>query len=515
MEYGKKYTKKLALILTAIFVVVVLACVGLWLAFESLFIGDQLLQIAAWSVSSIVLIGISVRLIVGLTYKPLRILSDAIVFAGHTSRGGTPPKTDTLSLGREMVSALALQVYDLASMSAQSNKIATNSTESSAISHTLQTPLDRLPMPVIGINSSQIITVANKAAHDYIATADSTLVGSPLYDKVRLSFQNENTFEAWLTDRQANGFKDTQVWQQVRTINPDGTAIKQFDLVASYNKGASDNTETFIVLYDRTDSYMRDDQEINFVALAVHELRTPLTIMKGYIEVFEDEVGPTLNDELKGFMHKMQASAQQLTAFVGNILNIARIEENQLSLKLQSHDWADILHTAVEDLSLRAKVHSLIIDLNVADNLPLVAVDRISIHEVINNLVDNAIKYAGNSHKIVITAKMNTEGLVETSVQDFGIGIPAAVMPDLFQKFYRSHKSRVQIGGTGLGLYLCKAIVSAHDGNIWVNSKEGEGSTFTFTIQPHDNLKHEQTDGENGIMRGAHGWIKNHSMNRQ
>ena len=100
-------------------------------------------------------------------------------------------------------------------------------------------------------------------------------------------------------------------------------------------------------------------------------------------------------------------------------------------------------------------------------------------------------------------------------MQDFGIGIPATAMPDLFQKFYRSHKSSVQVSGTGLGLYLCKSVISAHDGNIWVRSKEGEGSVFTFTIQAFDQLKHEQTNGQDGIMRGAHGWIKNHSLNRQ
>ena len=514
MEYGKKYTQKFAFVMMLVMVFAVLSCLGLWLLFESVFAGDQLLRLSAWSLSSVIIIGLSVRLLVSMSYKPLRVLSDAIVFTGHTSRGGTPPSTDSLFLGREMVSALALQVYDLASMSAQSKHI-TTATDSVSLTDNLASVFDKLPMPVIGIDNAQTITLANKAAQDYIAAEDGNLLGAALYDKLHLTFQDDNTFEAWLTDRQKNSFKDSKVWQQVRTVRPDGTAIKQFDLIANYNKGSSDTTETFLVLYDRTDSYMRDDQEINFVALAVHELRTPLTIMKGYIEVFEDEVGPTLNDELKGFMHKMQASAQQLTAFVGNILNVARIEENQLSLKLQAHDWADILHTAVEDLSLRARVHALMIDVNIEDNLPPVAVDRISIHEVINNLVDNAIKYAGNSHKIVITAKMNTEGLVETSIQDFGIGIPAAVMPDLFQKFYRSHKSRVQIGGTGLGLYLCKAIVSAHDGNIWVHSKEGEGSVFSFTIQPYDHLKHEQTDGENGIMRGAHGWIKNHSMNRQ
>jgi len=169
----------------------------------------------------------------------------------------------------------------------------------------------------------------------------------------------------------------------------------------------------------------------------------------------------------------------------------------------------------VSDLELRAKVNGKHIEVQTDPNLPYVAVDRISIHEVLNNLVDNAIKYSGDSDKIIISSKLNSDGMVEVSIQDFGIGIPQAVMPDLFQKYYRSHKSRVQIGGTGLGLYLSKALVNAHGGNIWVRSKEGEGSIFTFTLQPFDQVKHQQKDGQDGIMRGAHGWIKNHTLNRQ
>jgi signal transduction histidine kinase len=184
-------------------------------------------------------------------------------------------------------------------------------------------------------------------------------------------------------------------------------------------------------------------------------------------------------------------------------------------LSLQEYSWQEIVKVAVEDLSLRAGVYGIHIETNIAPNLPTVAVDRISVHEVINNLVDNAIKYSNKSDHIVITSVLNSEGFVETSVQDFGIGIPAAVIPDLFQKYYRSHKSRVQISGTGLGLYLCRAIVGAHGGNIWVRSKEGEGSIFSFTLQVFDKVKHEQVDGQDGIMRGAHGWIKNHTLNRQ
>jgi signal transduction histidine kinase len=144
-----------------------------------------------------------------------------------------------------------------------------------------------------------------------------------------------------------------------------------------------------------------------------------------------------------------------------------------------------------------------------------VAVDRVSIYEVISNLVDNAIKYSGASHKIIIHAYCTQDNMVETTVEDFGVGIPLSAMPNLFDKFYRHHRNRAQIGGTGLGLYLCKSIIGAHHGHIWVRSREGEGSTFGFTLQPYASLAADKKSGDNGIVRSPHGWIKNHSLYRR
>jgi signal transduction histidine kinase len=215
-------------------------------------------------------------------------------------------------------------------------------------------------------------------------------------------------------------------------------------------------------------------------------------------------------------MAKMSATAQQLSAFVNNILNVARVDNDQLSLRLHEEDWSDIVESTVEMMSLRAKVRGISLTQKIADGLPTVGADRISIQEVIANLIDNAIKYSGTSKEIIISTRLNGEGLVETTVQDFGVGVPGAVLPNLFTKFYRDHHNRAQIGGTGLGLYLAKAIVTAHGGNIWVESKEGKGSTFSFTLLPYAKLAEETKNSDNKeLVRSAHGWIKNHSLYRR
>jgi signal transduction histidine kinase len=166
-------------------------------------------------------------------------------------------------------------------------------------------------------------------------------------------------------------------------------------------------------------------------------------------------------------------------------------------------------------MQLMANVRGIQLTLKIDDKLPTVAVDRVSIYEVISNLIDNAIKYSGTSKKIDIRSYLNRNGLVETTVKDYGVGIPEASISNLFQKFYRNHRSRAQIGGTGLGLYLSKTIMDAHSGHIWVRSKAGEGSVFGFSLQPYSQVASTQENQDNNdIVRNAHGWIKNHSLYR-
>jgi signal transduction histidine kinase len=196
-------------------------------------------------------------------------------------------------------------------------------------------------------------------------------------------------------------------------------------------------------------------------------------------------------------------------------LNVAKIEDNQLTLQLHEENWQSIIDNVVRDLGLRAGVRGITIKTDIAPNLPTVGVDRYSIYEVLANLLDNAIKYSKGTNEIYLTAGLNQNGQVETSVKDFGLGIDSSILPHIFDKFYRNHRNRAQIGGTGLGLYLSHAIVEAHGGQISVASKVDEGSTFSFTVLPFAQLQEATKAGATpNITRNAHGWIKNHALYR-
>lgn len=474
-----------------------------------------------WHLNLTIVIPAAIIVAIGLSYiilavasklftQPLAAIWQGVLHLSPSEQGTAAPNLDRLSVGRELVSNLLGQIYQFVNVTEQTAA----STKAETLDINRNFVAENLPLPLMILDNTETITFANHAAAEYIGTTPTDLIGKNVYMVLDMSFPSEDTFDKWLKTAKTSAATATNTWERIRLSVRDNHPTRLFDLAAYYNRGNAQNLTTMVVLFDHTEQYSQDDQAISFVALSVHELRTPLTLLRGYIEVFEEELADKVDPELRDFMLKMRASAQQLMAFVNNILNVARVEEDQLELRLQEENWGQLLQSALDNLSLRAEVRGIKLELTVAPDLPTVGVDRLSIYEVINNLIDNAIKYSGTSKVIKVNTALAKDGLVETTIQDFGEGIPASIMPNLFTKFYRNHRNRSQIGGTGLGLYLSKAIVAAHGGNLWVRSREGQGSTFGFTILPFEQAKDRGKPGDD-IVRSAHGWIKNHSLYRR
>ena len=436
--------------------------------------------------------------------QPLKALWQTVLHLAPDSNGVAAPTPESLHFGSELVTALSAHIYQLTT--AANLSTSQHEQERRDLSHNFIA--QNLPLPLVLLDTTETVIFANKAAVDYIGMAAADLIGKNVYMVLDMSFPSENTFDKWLKQAKSQTATATNSWERVRLNVRDNHPARLFDLAAYYNKDNPDKIETMLALFDHTNQYSQDDQAVSFIALSVHELRTPLTLLRGYIEVFEDELDGKVNAELQDFMFKMHVQAEQLMAFVNNILNVARIDNDQLELHLQEEQWPVVLKNAIETLSLRAKVRGITLHCRLATDLPTVGVDRLSIHEVINNLIDNAIKYSGTKKVVEIDAHLTPDGLVETTIRDFGLGISSAIMPNLFTKFYRDHRNRAQIGGTGLGLYLSKAIVTAHGGSLWVRSHEGQGSTFGFTLLPYAQLAKElKQSGNQEITRGALGWI--------
>lgn len=435
-------------------------------------------------------------------------LGKAILLVTREDNQVDAPDINKLDASKDFLSKLASDIYDLSQ-----NKPSTDQNAEYRLSF-YTTLANQIALPIIGLDKEKLICFANNSAVEYVNSNIEDCIGKPFYDVFNLSFVSEYTLESWLNKNSDQTVAKTEAWSRVR-LNLENNEMKQFDMVAKYSNDNSFGLETVLALFDYTNKYDKDDSDLSFVSLAAHELRGPLTIVRGYLEVFEDELGDNLNSEQKKFMSNMSASAEQLTAFAANILNVARVEENSLSLNLKECSWPEVLTASCKDMELRAGVHGKHIVYEVSNDLPTVAVDKISIYEVLSNLIDNAIKYTHTDDGIIVKSYLK-DGMVETTVTDKGVGISESIISHIFDKFYRAHQNKNSVGGTGLGLYLSKAIISAHGGTIWVKSKEGEGSTFGFSLPLYASVAEQIKSEDNGsIVRGAHGWIKNHSLYRE
>jgi two-component system phosphate regulon sensor histidine kinase PhoR len=169
------------------------------------------------------------------------------------------------------------------------------------------------------------------------------------------------------------------------------------------------------------------------------------------------------------------------------LLDLSRIESGQVSLELKPVSPTKILSSAAERMRLQAERAGLSLSVECAHDLPRVSADEPRIEQVLVNLIHNAVKFTPPGGDVILSAEASREaeagrGVVRFAVRDSGVGIPADEVPRIFERFYRVDKSRAG-GGTGLGLSISRHLVESHGGQIWAESREGEGSTFYFTLQ--------------------------------
>ena len=236
----------------------------------------------------------------------------------------------------------------------------------------------------------------------------------------------------------------------------------------------------------------------------------------GYLEVLEDELSGVLQADQHELFRRLTVSANRLSGYINNILNTSRYDRRHLKVHLNEDSLSGIYETIRDDMDLRATAQNRLLSVNIPVDLPTIAADRASISEVLGNLIDNAIKYSNEGGAINVTAETKGD-FVEVSIEDHGIGMPGNVVSNLFQKFYRSHRSRETVAGTGIGLYISKAIIESHGGTISVRSEEGRGSTFTAALPIYATVADRLNSGDNtneGLIEHGNGWIKNHSMYR-
>jgi len=239
-----------------------------------------------------------------------------------------------------------------------------------------------------------------------------------------------------------------------------------------------------IVLIDVTKEVEMDQLRSHFISNVSHELRTPVTVLRSYIDTLYNYGNDFDFGTQKEFIGVMNQEIIRLNSMVNDILDFSRYESQNLKPEMKPESIVDIINECVDQVKILAEEHQLIFSIMIEPDLPEVPMNRESITRALTNIISNAIKYSPDGKRIKIRAEHSRVGdYLEVSVEDQGAGIAEEYQKKVFDRFYRVENDTHTVKGTGLGLHLVKiAIEKHHNGQVFVQSKLGEGATFGFRI---------------------------------
>ncbi len=248
----------------------------------------------------------------------------------------------------------------------------------------------------------------------------------------------------------------------------------------SIHEAGGDSLGLGILIRDITREKELDEMKSQLLATVSHELRTPLASIKGFATTLLRDDVEWDDVSRREFLAIIDQESDRLAELIGNLLDMSRIEAGTLSIETEPIDLRPIIEGTAAEFQRMTSAHNIGTD--VPPDLPAVSADSRRARQVLRNLVENAIKYSPDGGPITITARATPEA-VQTSVTDVGIGIDEQQLQRIFDRFYQvDSASTRRVGGSGLGLSICKAIVEAHHGRLWAESQLGEGTTFHFTL---------------------------------
>ncbi len=369
----------------------------------------------------------------------------------------------------------------------------------------LQLILDELPSSVYLVRGYDArLVLANRAAATVLGA--NWPVGQPMAD-----FLKQNNIRIFGTDghelapaqlvtvRAVQNHETAHHHQEV-IRHPNGTTLPVLVNVVTVDASALNLLLNNTKPYSETDAEpaaivvhqdvtaLKDAERLKdeFIGIAAHELRNPLAILKGFAQTLIIQTargkGPELSDWQMEALQGIDQATLRMVELIDDLLDVTRLQAGRLELHIEPTDIVAMLQRVVTRQQITTEQHTLSI-LTPLEHL-VVQADPRRIEQVLNNLLNNAIKYSPEGGSVEITIDEDTTDQVAViGVQDHGIGIPAQQQARVFGRFVRADNARTYgIGGTGLGLYLCRELVERHGGRIWFESTEGQGSDFHITL---------------------------------
>ncbi|TAJ79339.1 sensor histidine kinase [bacterium] len=223
----------------------------------------------------------------------------------------------------------------------------------------------------------------------------------------------------------------------------------------------------------------------DFTAMIIHDLRSPLTALLSAVAILEDGLAGPLSQEQKEWLGKIDSGAHNLLNLVNEFLDLSKLEEGRVELVKEEVDLKQLIQNSLDHYLVLAQGKKISLKSSVDPSLSSISVDPRRLDQVFANLLSNAIKFTRESGEIEVGASQENGIETKVWVKDNGVGIPDREVADLFQKYRQTTSGKdAQQKGTGLGLVICKMIVEAHGGKMWVESDEGKGTTFFLDLLP-------------------------------
>ncbi len=372
-----------------------------------------------------------------------------------------------------LISVIAALVANLARPKGKLVDPAVGSTNLSALPPLSREIFERLPDPLLLLNAAGRVMFANAAMRGIIGV-------DPEKKHISSLLRTPSVLDA---------IRETAETGEPSSVEFTFLVPVQRHYQAYAARIGSDPAVTILLLHDLTGMKRAEQMRADFVANASHELRTPLAALSGFIATLQGHArdDPEAREQ---FLDIMTIEADRMRRLIDDLLSLTRIEQNEHVPPSGEASLEDILREAVAALAPLAKQDGIVLEITAAKDLPPAVGQRDELIQVFQNLIHNAIKYGKHDGHVWITLESGSlrggrgaENMLVVSVRDDGEGIPQASVPRLTERFYRVDVKRSrERGGTGLGLAIVKHIVNRHHGRLAIESRPGEGSTFTVYL---------------------------------
>lgn len=349
---------------------------------------------------------------------------------------------------------------------------------------------------IIMVDMADRILLVNLRAEEYLGAPARDLVGTTI-EKPQEGKEPTNIQRVFWQSGEAEDVETQEVSLQAR---------EKFDLEVisiPLTNVSGERDGTLKVLHDITREKVIDRMKSEFLSIAAHQLRTPLSAVKWAIKLIMDGDAGKISDEQKELLGKGYESNERMISLVNDLLDVTRIEEGRFHYKFTIYKLEDLLKSVTSEFLSAVKDRKVTFTMVVPPSpMPPVKIDPEKMRIVIQNLLENAFNYTLDGGSVALTASYDDASqkiLVE--VKDTGVGIPAEQQDKIFTRFFRAHNVvRMRADGTGLGLYIVRNIVLKHGGDVWFESEEGKGTTFTFSVPIEKRFAPERPTQFEGFM---------------